>query len=113
MYSVDSGSLDRSVSLLRAVVSRDEMNAEQKTWPVFATVRASRVDLSDSERVRAAQVGSSVTTRFVIRWSRRVFDLNPRDQLQCEGRLYDIVHVKELGRRVALEITANAHTDGG
>jgi len=108
---VEAGALDRRVQLLRATVTQDDANEDVYTWPLLAEVSASRQDVSDGERVRAQQVGASLTTRFQIRWSPEVDSLSPVDRLRCEGRTYDITGVKAIGRRDALEITANARPE--
>ncbi len=38
-------------------------------------------------------------------------DIDPKDRVRFEGRVYDIVGVKEIGRREGLEITAVARPD--
>ena len=73
--------------------------ADIETWQPFATVWASKLDVSDGERVAAAEVSAQITTRFQILWSRSVADVSPRDRCECQGLTYDIVAVKELGRR--------------
>jgi len=106
-----AGELDRRVSLRRYTVKKDAFNADVPSWPEFACVRAAKTDVSDGERLRAAEQGASVTTRFKIRWSRLAATLTARDRLECEGRAYDVVGVKEIGRREGLEITANRRGD--
>jgi SPP1 family predicted phage head-tail adaptor len=101
-----AGRLDRRVTLLRAVTTTDEFNSPVSTWTELATVAASKEDVSDAERVRAQQVGASLTTRFQIRYSSRVADIDAGDRLTCEGWTFDIKSVKELDRRVGLEISA-------
>lgn len=106
-----AGDLNRRVALERHGVARDEWNNPIEGWGPLATVWASKTDVSDTERLRAAEVGSTLTTRFVIRWSRTVADLNAKDRLTCEGLAYGIVGVKEIGRREFIEITASARSD--
>jgi SPP1 family predicted phage head-tail adaptor len=103
-----AGALDRRVTLRHATISKDEYNADVETWSDIATVWASKADISDAERVRAQQTGASITTRFQIRYSTAVAALTTRDQLECDGRLYQVANIKELGRRSGLEITATA-----
>lgn len=104
--------LDRRVDLLRATVAEDDQGDEVTTWSPIATVWAAKADLSDRERILAAQVATSVTTRFRLRWSSLWSGLDTQDRLRCEGRLYDIVGApKEIGRREGLEITACARAE--
>lgn len=108
---IDAGDLDRRVTLERHGITRDELNNPVEAWAALSTVWASKHDVSDTERLRGAEVGSTLTTRFVIRWSSVVRDINTKDRLTCEGLQYGIVGVKELGRREFIEITAAARSD--
>lgn len=107
-----AGALDRRVTFQRATVVTNEFNEGEPSWVNVATVWASKSDISDGERIRAAQTGASVTTRFQVRWNALTATVTPKDRLQCEGRTYGIVAVKELGRREGLEITASTGADG-
>ena len=106
-----AGDLDRRLTLRRATVTTNSLNELVSNWSDLATVWASKKDVSDGERVRAQEVGSSITTRFQVRWSTVTASLTPKDRLVCEDREYEITGVKEIGRRVGLEITATARTD--
>lgn len=103
-----AGKLDRRVTLRRASSTQSGFNTPVPVWADLATVWASKTDLSDAERVRAGQESAIMITRFQVRYALRISDLDPRDQLICEGRKYQIVAVKQIGRRVGLEITAKA-----
>lgn len=110
--AVRAGDLDRRITLQRASTAQDHGTGEEvATWVPIATVWASKRDVSDGERLASAQVQASITTRFVIRWSLGVSDLNPKDRVMFEGRIYDIAAVKEIGRREGIEISASAHAD--
>lgn len=113
---MDSGALDRTVKLLMPVSSTNSANEDVITYVLAATVRASKEDVSDAERVRAQQVGAMISTRFRIRWTVDLYSMDPTWRLrlveyQGVEREYDIAGVKEIGRRVGLEITANARAD--
>ncbi|HWJ88516.1 MAG TPA: phage head closure protein [Pelagibacterium sp.] len=108
---IDAGSLDRRIALERYGVTRDEWNNPIEGWAELAKVWAEKRDVSDTERLRGAEVGSTLTTRFVIRWNKKVTDLNTKDRLTCDGLIYGVVGVKELGRREYIEITAAARSD--
>lgn len=113
---MDSGALDRTVKLLRPVSTTNSANEDVITYTLAATVRAHKEDVSDAERIRAQQVGAMITTRFRIRWTTDVYAMDPTWRLKLveyEGveREYDVAGVKEIGRRVGLEITANARAD--
>jgi SPP1 family predicted phage head-tail adaptor len=111
---MNAGDLNRRVTLLRSVAAEDDFGSGDETWGAFAEVSASRRDISDGERMRAAEMGATLTTRFQIRWSPEVEALSPADQLICEGRRYEISGVKEItagSRVVGLEITATFNAD--
>jgi SPP1 family predicted phage head-tail adaptor len=92
-------------------ITKDALGAIVEEWQDMTSVAAVKTDIRDAERVAAQQVGSTVTSRFVIRWSERVDDLTPRDRLVERGREYNIVGLKELGFHQELEITAAARND--
>lgn len=103
---------DRTVTLERFTSTQDEGSGEEiRTWAAVATVQASKRDVSDGERIASAEVASTITTRFQVRWDSAYSDLNPKDRLTCEGRIYNIEAVKEIGRRDGMEISASARSD--
>lgn len=111
---IPAGKLNRVVTVRREAPARDAHGEIRKDgygqiiveWVDMVTVRAARQSIRDDERIRAAQVSSTVTDRFQIRWSNQVDDLTTRDRLVCDGHEYNIVAVKEIGLRDAIEITA-------
>ena len=106
-----AGDLDRRITIERYTETRDPFNNPVKIWQELAIVWAAKTDVSDSERLAAQEVGAEISTRFRIRWSLQVRDIDPKDRVRFEGRLYDIVGVKEIGRREGLEITAVARPE--
>jgi SPP1 family predicted phage head-tail adaptor len=107
-----AGKLDRKITLQRFTSTLDEYNEPVKTWSTLATRSASYEPLSDGERFRAGETAANASARFVIRWSSAVSTLNPKDRLQYEGETWQILHVKEIGRREGIEITAGTRADG-
>ncbi|QPM89379.1 head-tail adaptor protein [Pseudooceanicola algae] len=111
-----AGSLDRRVQFLRGTLTDNGFNEVLK-WTDPATdalgdlVWAERTDVSDQERWRAANVDAVITTRFVVRSSNFSRSITPKDRLVCDGLTFDIVGIKEIGRRDRLEITASAQAD--
>jgi len=106
-----AGRLDRRITIMRASLSANALNEHEETWLDIATVWASKEDISDSERIRAQEVSAEITTRFQIRHSSAVADVNPKDRVRFEGRVYDVYGVKEIPYRAGLEITATARAD--
>lgn len=105
-------SFDRTITIERFTSKQDPGSGENvETWATLATVSASKKDVSDRERIASAEVQAEITTRFVIRYSSTVADLNPKDRVVFDGRTYAISAVKEVGRREGVEISASARSD--
>lgn len=109
---MQAGNLDRRITIERLSVGRDALNNQTESWsPLVSGWPASKMEIRDSERVAAAERGAEVTTRFQIRHSSEVEDVDAKDRIVFDGRTYDIVAVKEIGRREGIEITAAARAD--
>ena len=102
---------DRRVQFRRAALSQGGFG-QVETWANHGPVTpAEKRDVSDAERMRANEIQAHITTRFRVRWSAFTAGLTPKDRLICEGLVYDISGIKEIGRREFLEITAGARAD--
>jgi len=106
-----AGKLDRRITLERFGTTYNEWNEPVSGWAALGTRWASKTDISDGEKLRAAQVGASVTTRFQVRYDSVTKTLTAADRLTCEGKEYGIVGTKEIGRREGIEITATTGND--
>ena len=49
-----------------------------------------------------------MTALISVRWSSLTRQIAENWQIRCDGVLHSVVHPKEMGFRVGLEITANA-----
>jgi SPP1 family predicted phage head-tail adaptor len=109
---MDAGSLNWRLAILRATTTTGAFNEDIPTWNTLTTVWANKRDVSDGEKERLGQIMASRTTRFQVRYSSAVAGVNAKDRLRCEGVVYDILGVKQIGaRHEALEITATARGD--
>jgi SPP1 family predicted phage head-tail adaptor len=106
-----SGKMNRRATLQRATVTPGPYNDPVETWSTLATVWVNRRDVSAGESYRAQEVGAEITTRFTIRWSAAVADLNPRDRLVFKGLTYNITGVRESMRNRWIEIDCVARPD--
>ena len=106
-----SGRLTRRVTLQRATVTQNSFNEDVEAWTTLATVWAERRDVSAAEAYRAQEVGAQITTRFKIRYSSDVADLNPRDRLIFDGLTYQITGVRESLRNRWIEVDTVARPD--
>ncbi|MWP39967.1 head-tail adaptor protein [Rhodobacter sphaeroides] len=101
---------DRRVQIQRARLADDGF-ASLEVWADHGPpLWAARADLSDSERWSAGEVAASVTTRFTLHRTAFARSLTPKDRLLCDGRSFEILGIKESGRRF-LELTCSARTD--
>lgn len=111
MDRVMIGAMDRRIAIQRATRAADAFNEPVETWSDHLSVWAAKKDISDRERLQAAEIGATITTRFTIRWSQAASGVTPKDRIQHDGRSYDIHGIKEIGRRRFLEITAAARAE--
>ncbi|MCC5984538.1 MAG: head-tail adaptor protein [Rhodobacteraceae bacterium] len=108
--------LDRKAQFHRRTLTQGAFGMEESWAPHGQPVWALRADITDGERWRAGEVAASVTTRFQVRSTEFTRGIDPRDRIECEGELFEIVGVKQAsqyGRRQLIEITASRRTDQG
>ncbi len=107
------GDLDRRIVIERATVTQNAFNEDVETWATYATLSAGRKDISDGEKLAGGQVGSSLSSRFVIRSSPKSKAIKPSDRLNYDGAVWSIFGIKETaeGRNRFLEITAARDLD--
>jgi len=109
---MQAGKLDRRITFQRYGSTVNEWNEPITGWTELGKRWASKEDVSDGEKVRAAQVGASVTTRFRVRYDPLTSTLTAADRLVCDGVEYQISGTKEGdGRRREIEITAARSND--
>lgn len=107
--TLDPGTLDRRVIILAAQPDDDGFSSNPGEPTEVGKRWMSRKDVSDSERIRAESFGAAITSRFVCHYDSLTATIRPASHsLVCGGTLYNIVGVKEIGRREGLEITAAA-----
>lgn len=116
-----AGRLRERITLQRwETTGVDAFNEPVGDWVDVATVSASKADVSDGEKVRAAQTGATLTSRFQIRASSQLAGMGAAWRLIHHGRFgdaaYAISGVKDLlsasGAPEGKEITAAAEADG-
>jgi SPP1 family predicted phage head-tail adaptor len=107
-----AGKMDRRITIQRVSVTQDEYNNDVEAWEDVCTVWASYEPLSDGERLRAGERAAEASARFQIRHSLQVADVSARDRLIFGGAVYQVTHVKEVGRRKGLELTVVSRADG-
>ena len=108
---INAGELDRRITLRSVTTTTDASNSLVETWADLCTIWCKKTDVKDAEKVAAAQVGATITTRFVIRYSSRWSTINPTWRLTFEGREYAIEAVKQIGRDEGFELSATARAE--
>ena len=108
---MEAGALDHRIEFRRSTLTDDGFGQVQAAPSAIGTVWASKQDISDGERFRAGMTSADITTRFQVRWSPFAATIVPGDSIRCDGRNYSIVGIKEMGRRIGLEITTSAVAD--
>jgi SPP1 family predicted phage head-tail adaptor len=94
---------DRRVDLLRPVNAKDAMGGLSVTWTVDST-RWCRKDESGGRETRlAGQIRQETTAVFLFRYYP---DINTSWRIQEGTRLWDIVAVKEVGRKQFTSVQA-------
>ena len=106
-----AGDLDRLITIQRATVTPNGFNEPIETWGDHATVWASRRDASAYETYRAQEVDAEISARFRVRWSSQTADVSARDRIRFDGRIYNIVGVRDVERNRWREIDAVARQD--
>lgn len=99
--SKGAGKLDRRITIERFALV-DDGYQEVSQWAPVAELWASATPISDGERWQAGQTQAFVSMRFVVRFRP---DITTKDRVLYDGKVFNIVAVKEIGRREFTEIT--------
>lgn len=104
---IPTGKLDRRVQFMRGTPIDDGFQTRPASYVDYGSpVWAAKNQISDGERFRADSVFQDMTVRFTVRWSPFSASITSRDRLVCEGAVYGIGGIKEIGRREGIEFTA-------
>ena len=103
---VAAGDLDRRVQVRRKTLIDDGLQRSEVWADHGSPIWARREDVSDGERSRAGVTDARLLTRFTVRHDAFAATLTPFDRVTEGGRVFEIVGIKEVGRRAFLEITA-------
>lgn len=106
-----AGKLDRRIRLERKSVTYSASGEPQEGWATLATRWAEARPLRGTERFSDPQLIAKGFTTFRLRWSGDVAGVTPLDRVIFGGRIYDVAGVRELGRRVGIEIDAVVRAD--
>ena len=110
MNAPRAGELKWVAQFRRASLVDDGFSDVEQFADHGTTKRVKKLEVSDGERWRAAQVSATITARFQIRSTAFSRDLTPADRLIVEDVEYGINGIREMdaGRQRWLEISATA-----
>jgi SPP1 family predicted phage head-tail adaptor len=97
-----ASNLDRLIVIEADLTTVDVNGVPQQTWTAFATMRAQLLQRSTNEfLLKGYGEDDNVTTGFRIRW---LDGVRLTQRVAYNGERYRITEIKEIGRRVALEL---------
>src|SRR4051812_21513253 len=96
-----AGKLDRQIVIERVTTTLSAAGTPIEAWATLVTLRAEKLDDAMDEHIRAE--GAS-TERMVSFQSRYFPGVTVADRLSYEGQAYNLLHLKEIGRRRGLEL---------
>lgn len=109
---IAAGELDRRVQIWRSGLADDGTATVPGPPQKIAERWAKKTDVSDGERVRAAEQGQEITARFLVRSDDLTRTVTGKDILVYRRRPYEVTGAKESDEREdAIEISAVARPD--
>ena len=101
------GRLNRRVTIFKADAEDDGFSSNPGGPVEIGKRWMEKTDVSDGERIRAEGFGTKITSRFLCRYDRLSSTIRAATHsLICEGVMFNITGVKEVGFREGIEITA-------
>lgn len=113
---IGAGELDRRITIMRAETV-DDGTATVLGEPIaIGSRRAKKTDVSDGERVRAAEQSQQITSRFLVRADPLTRTIDGKDTLIYHGKhgeaAYQVTGTKDSSEREdGIEISAVARPD--
>ena len=98
---MEAGKLDRRISIQGYTTVDDEYGNSVPAWTDIATVWASVKQGTGREFIQAAALTPESRVVFTIRW---MDDITTANRVLYEGRVHEIQDVREIGRRVGVEL---------
>lgn len=96
-----AGNLDRQIEIQSQTTEIDGWGTPFKSWTTFATMRAQMIQIAtDNTEVDRGNVSDKLVT-FRTRW---LDGVTLENQVVYNGQTYFLKNIKELGRRVGLDL---------
>lgn len=96
-----AGKLDKAITIQRFTSTVDAYGTVTENWTDLAPVKAQVIQSSTEEFMRAWGTSSEPVIVFRIRYRE---DITLADRIQHGDQHFDIKEIKDLGRRVGLEL---------
>jgi SPP1 family predicted phage head-tail adaptor len=96
-----AGKLDKTICIERAGTVVDDYGTPSQGWEEIATTKAQIIQSSTEEFMKSYGSDATRAVVFRIRWRA---DLIVTDRVTMQGQQFDVVEIKELGRRDGLEL---------
>ncbi|CAK0778987.1 Head-tail adaptor protein [Gammaproteobacteria bacterium] len=100
---LNAGRMDRLVIIQRSTATRDTMGQETMSWATHASVWAQVTPVSGNEALKENRDVAALLAKFVIRFLSTV---TAKDRISYDSKYWDILSLREIGRREGLEIMA-------
>lgn len=96
-----SGLLDRVIEIQRPTTTLDLYGTPTQSWAKVATMRAQLLAFSTDNREGQRGSTTDTTITFRMRWLNGV---TLEDSVLYENQRFKIIQIKEIGRRVGLDL---------
>lgn len=96
-----AGNLDRVIAIQRRSTGLDLYGTPIDVWTTFATMRAQKLENAIDDREGARGDTTETVITFRIRW---LDGVTLDNRVTYEGQPFKITRIKEIGRRVGLDI---------
>jgi head-tail adaptor len=97
-----AGNLDRIITIERRTTGLDLYGTVIDTWALVATMRAQKLENATDDREGQRGDTTDTVITFRMRW---LDGVTLEHRVTYEGQLFKITRIKEIGRRVGLDIT--------
>lgn len=109
MNPLGSGARDRQVTIQQLIESKGASNAPVESWTdLLVNIWAGKKETRGLERFVADQVSAPFDAKWEIAYvpsmDPDLIDVPKTRRMIYKGRVHDIVHADEIGRRQAIEL---------
>jgi len=102
---IRAGRLDRKITIERKTTTTDSIGGVVETWATWKTAWSEVVPVSGREALRFNRPTASRVSKFVIRY---LSGLTEKDRIVHDSQNWDVIYIREIGRREGLEVIAEA-----